>query len=137
MIWLTHMAFAFLVARFFFNELTVVQTLMLFFSALFPDIDNKNSLIGRFFKLGTKHRQLFHSLILILPVGYLIFKFAGKVYFEIFLIGSVSHIVLDSLTKAGVGVLYPFKFRFKGPIKTNSLLDYLLFFIFLFLLIYV
>ncbi len=135
MIWLTHIVFAFLIAKFFFVEFNVVQALLLFFSALFPDIDNKNSLLGKMFKLPVKHRTIFHSLILILPVAYLIFIFAGAVYFKIFLIGSLSHLFLDCFNVSGVKLFYPLRFRIKGPIRTGSFFDYLLLFVFLAFLI--
>lgn len=136
MIWLTHSVFAFLISKLWFNELSLTQAIFLFFASVFPDIDNKKSLIGKVFKLNIKHREIFHSLIFFLPLSYVFYIFLGEKYFVLFLIGSVSHILLDSLTKSGVRILYPMKFRIKGFFKTNSFSEYLLLFLFLILLIF-
>ncbi|WP_238918751.1 metal-dependent hydrolase [Clostridium sp. YIM B02555] len=104
--------------------------------SLFPDIDHRNSYIGKKAKGISKtinklagHRKLFHA-----PLMYLLLYSisAGipmkKVYFigiTGLFFGILSHLILDSFTIGGLPWFYPFtKKKFSlGKIKTNSKLE--------------
>lgn len=107
-----------------------------FVGSIFPDIDHRNSFIGKKTKGVSKainklagHRKLFHA-----PLAYLflysivIGMFTDKLMLigikGIFL-GIFSHLVLDSLTIGGLPWFYPFsKKRFSiCMIKTNSKIE--------------
>lgn len=138
MIFRTHIAFAFLIGLFFyFHNLVdnwILFFLFLFLGAGFPDVDNSESKFGRNFlskamTLFSKHRKIFHSLLLGAALSYLFFIYdndAGIGFFVAF----VSHIILDSFTIEGINFLYPFgKFTFRGFIKTGGRLETVLFYV--------
>lgn len=115
--------------------------------SLIPDIDTPRSKIGKKFPVSSHligffigHRTLFHSLII--PAFLLILTYIVKrmelvpLYPVLFLVGSVDlgyilHIILDSLTKEGVPLLYPFSDRCFGLklIREGGVIDYLIGFI--------
>jgi inner membrane protein len=111
--------------------------------SMIPDIDHRGSFIGRRAKLISipvsllaTHRGITHSpLFLMAVVSALLFvsnTFLDGMstwifsYMSIgFGVGIASHIFLDSLTKGGVPLLYPFsgkKFSFL-PLKTGGMLE--------------
>lgn len=93
--------------------------------SLVPDIDEPNSTLGRKVKLLSKgikvifgHRGILHTpffLILVsvglffalkqCPEEYLVLATQASIFF---IIGYLSHLVLDTLTPAGIMLLYPF-----------------------------
>lgn len=86
-------------------------------SALTPDIDTKNSLLGRLIPVLPSivektlgHRTITHSLIFTAFYAFLIHLFLPDQLIP-FLIGYVSHLVLDIFT-GGVPLLYPINRRF-------------------------
>ncbi|SFC21574.1 metal-dependent hydrolase [Clostridium uliginosum] len=107
--------------------------------SLLPDIDHKNSYIGKRVKPVSKvinklagHRKLFHSpiLYLVLYIGSMSVvtnKLGLNFLFGLFL-GIFSHLFLDSLTVGGLPWFYPIsKKRFSlAHIKTNSQLEFTL-----------
>lgn len=88
--------------------------LMIFFTILgsiTADIDSPNSLLGRWtfpISVVMKHRGFTHTipgaLLFALPIW-----IYSKIYFMTFLISYIFHLVVDTLTPAGVLWLYPFK----------------------------
>lgn len=159
---------ALLVLPFFDNEFLnnynilyklILILVYLYFSyvgSLFPDIDLKNSYISKshpkLYKIfGSKfrHRSLTHSLVFLYFLSCL-FNFLVKstdnnIVFICssggFLIGYLSHLCLDLITKEGIEVFYPISINFSIlPIKTSSksekLLCKTLNFIFIFLIGY-
>ena len=109
------------------------------YGALLPDIDMRSSYISKRFPLlykvfgkRQKHRGFTHSLLflgLLSLLGDLLLKLTDNnivftcLYCGI-LIGSISHIFLDLLTKEGVELFYPLGLNFSIlPIKTNSKLE--------------
>lgn len=98
--------------------------------ALLPDIDHPNSLIGKYIiivpqliNIKWAHRTITHSL-LFLTLVYVVLSLLTANYSVLtgITIGTLSHLVLDSLTVTGVPWLYPFnkqKFRLL-KIKTGS-----------------
>ncbi len=94
-----------------------------------PDIDHSKSFIGRRFfiiswiaNLFFGHRKLIHSLFFAIFLAFLV-KLFFNIYYIPFFLGYLSHLFLDSLTKQGIRLFYPFKFKISGFIKTNSLLE--------------
>lgn len=93
-------------------------------ATLLPDIDNRKSLLGKFFPLigiTATHRGFFHT-----PLAALLFwlgmrSVAGQVIGSAFLAGYLSHIALDSLSKGGIALLFPLsRKRLRGPIEVGS-----------------
>ncbi|WP_238901171.1 MULTISPECIES: metal-dependent hydrolase [unclassified Clostridium] len=107
-----------------------------FVGSIFPDIDHRNSFIGKKTKGVSKainklagHRKLFHApLVYLFLYSIVIGMFTDKLMLigikGIFL-GIFSHLVLDSLTIGGLPWFYPFsKKRFSiCMIKTNSKIE--------------
>jgi inner membrane protein len=104
--------------------------------SLLPDIDHKNSYIGKKTKGVSKainkiagHRKLFHAPLIYLLLYSIVF---GMITLKSLLVGVtgifcgiLSHLILDSFTIGGLPWFYPFsKKRFSlCNIKTNSKLE--------------
>lgn len=109
-------------------DLSITPCLLSAFGALLPDIDTPSSVLGRRvwpISLFLTHRGFLHSYtvgVLIL-VGGILASFFWGVINGIFIIsialGYLSHIFLDSLTPMGIGGR-------SGPIRTGSLLEFLI-----------
>lgn len=137
MIFRTHIAFSFLLGLFaYFYDFTdnwILFFLFLFVGAGFPDVDHKKSKFGRniFSRIATffsKHRKIFHSLLIGAALAYLFFLYDKDAGFG-FLLGFFSHVILDSFTEEGINLFYPIeKFAFKGFIKTGGMLETFLFY---------
>lgn len=107
--------------------------------SLFPDLDT-NSQIAKVFKQNKseiKHRGLLHAPFTA-GVIFLLYYFIFRNFAILpFIVGYLSHIFLDALTKEGAPLLYPLtkrKFHFLS-IKTGSIIDKTLSFFFLFFFI--
>lgn len=103
----------------------VVSSIVLSVGSILPDIDNRNSLIGKtlpFIPKLIKHRTLTHSLIF-LAICYFI-------NFYLF-IGCALHVVLDMLTKSGCQLFYPINLDVRLPfakyIRTGGKFENILF----------
>ena len=143
MMFRTHLAFAFLIGLIFLNffSLEFNKYLFLFIvliASVIPDIDLSGSKIGRrikplsnIFNFLFGHRGFLHSLLFIL-ILFLIFVFVKNEVFGLALfLGFFSHLALDSLSKEGIRFFYPLKFKINGFIKTNRIMENMLFFGFL------
>ena len=131
MLFYTHLLFtSFLISslrNFIPPDQAITFTIIALFATLLPDIDNRKSTIGRFFPLigiAATHRGFFHTplaaLIFWLPVRY----FASPIIGSAFLAGYLSHIALDSLSKKGIALFFPFsKKRLRGPIRVGSAVE--------------
>lgn len=86
--------------------------------ATLPDID---------IKLGIKHRTLTHSLMTLLSSTMLILML-NKYIALVFFINFTTHLILDSFTKMGVSLFYPFNKKYYGLklIRTGRSEDLLL-----------
>lgn len=107
-------------------------------AALLPDIDEPNSKISKRIPMVPciigglfGHRTITHSLTGLFLFALPVFLF-WKEYLIVFLAGYLSHLVLDSFTKTGVPIGYPFIKEYYGPrlIRTGSLAE-VVFFIFI------
>ena len=83
--------------------------MMLFFvvvGSLLPDIDNRSSILGRYFYLPIGHRTWTHSIWAVI-----LFVFLSKYhpFLGCICIGYVLHLLEDSVSAAGICFLYPFK----------------------------
>lgn len=109
------------------------------FGAMLADADKHNSKIGR--KMGGlsvisevifHHRGMLHTPFFVLLLALLLRPFAAtRLFYDCyisFLVGYVSHILLDCLNKRGIMLLYPISrkhFHF-ATINTGGFFDYLL-----------
>ena len=141
----THLAFSFLLALSLFKyfNLNFYLFLIIFILAgILPDIDHSKSWIGRKFKLLSwlinfifGHRKLIHSIFFAVFLAIIVKIFFNDYYIPFFL-GYLSHLFLDSLTKQGVRILYPLKFKTSWIIRTNSIVEKLLLIILIILIVY-
>ena len=133
----THAIFGLFLALLTFNLFPNLNKflfiLIALISAIFLDIDEEDSFIGRRTKplsnitnLIFKHRGFIHSFLFISLISIIIWSFYGNYYIP-FLMGTTSHLFLDSLTPMGVRILYPLKFRTRFIFKTAGFFDYLFF----------
>ncbi|MFA5303299.1 MAG: metal-dependent hydrolase [Candidatus Nanoarchaeia archaeon] len=134
MIWFTHLNFGIMLS--FLFGLKANMWLLIF--SLIPDIDNPNTLLGKFLPGISDylyktfgHRGLFHSIYWSLLLGLLSFVETNCLFM---FVGYTSHIVLDLFTPSGVQLFYPNKARFvifDGPVETSSAKDVIIGFIFM------
>ena len=110
-------------------------------SSIIPDIDIATSFISRKTRTATyaisyffKHRGIIHSILVPIVIFAVIYTINTQIASAI-LIGYVSHIMIDSLTKTGVQPFLPVtNYRIKGIMRTGGLADFMIF-IFLIILI--
>ena len=119
----THLSFGIATALLLYTD--VVSSMALLVGSILPDIDNRNSLLGKalpFVPKLIKHRTLTHSLIF-LAICYFI-------NFYLF-IGCTLHVFLDMLTKSGCQLFYPINLDIRLPfakyIRTGGKFENILF----------
>ena len=136
MMYYTHAAFGLLLSLlyidFFSVENQVVFLLAVLFFSLFPDIDESKSKIGRKNKLVSKtinfifgHRGIFHTVWIPVLLFLILLLFNVKAIIGIaVLIGYLSHLFLDAITRRGIRPFYPiYNKNINGFIKTNSIFE--------------
>ena len=101
---------------------------------IFPDIDNKFSKIGRYkvfriLQLFFKHRGVIHSFTFLFLLALPLLWIKSNILVG-FCFGYVLHLILDCFTLNGVRILYPLKIKIKGFLKTNGIIEKILFFLF-------
>lgn len=115
-----------------------------FLGSVLPDIDHKNSFIGRRLKVisfalhhTVGHRGLTHSPLFIIALSTILSLFVlqlsgfTKLISFLFVLGlffgMLSHLIMDSLTKGGIPLLYPFskKHYSIGKFKTGGIGEYI------------
>ncbi len=99
--------------------------------ALFPDIDEPNSTIGRripgsfMVKFLFGHRGFWHSLLAAALVYLLLLGIASNTIAVLFVAGYISHLILDAMTPSGVPFLYPIKHSYSlNLIRTGGITEY-------------
>ncbi|MFW5852619.1 MAG: metal-dependent hydrolase [Nanoarchaeota archaeon] len=99
------------------------------FGSLLADIDHPSSKLGKKLKfIGWifGHRKIFHSIFLPFVIGLPLLFISEKVFYA-FLLGFLSHLILDALTPKGVMPIYPLNNSLLGgPIKTGGIVEYLI-----------
>lgn len=141
----THIAFGFLIGLLSLKYLNAPSIylflLMVCFASVLPDIDSSDSRIGKkikplswFIEKTFGHRNLLHSIFPLAVMFWIFFYFLRwNVAGIAFLLGYSSHLFLDTFTYMGVGFLHPlYKGRITGFIKTGGIIEYILFFILIF-----
>ncbi len=156
MLWVTHIVFSLLIygimVRFGVFPLSNWYILLVSLGAVFPDIDHPGSFVSHlnfWFRLSSKaislggHRGPTHTIwanILAFPIAIIVFRWlgiGGFVEAGLFVIGYLSHLIADSLTVSGVAWFSPLdKHRIRGPVKTGSVFEVLLFLLFSVLVLY-
>ena len=142
----THLAIA-VILLFVLSEFTgllgeskVLAAVLLLIAAILPDIDNSKSVIGRKTKIFAwlfKHRGVFHSIFAMIFFTVIIqVIFNQQNLIIVFLIGYASHLLADAMTKEGVTLFYPRKYRMHGPLKVGSWLETLIFLVLIVLVIW-
>ena len=142
----THLAFAFLIGILLIkylsiqNQILFIILFMLF--SLLPDIDQVKSKISEKVKplawlinFFIGHRGLMHSIWTPIILYLLLFLIRIDIAIAVSF-GYLSHLLLDCFTISGVRLLWPWKKRLKGFIKTGSWIEYLVFIAFLILDVY-
>jgi len=135
----THIVFALFFVLLLFSE---IQNFIIFLSvfllaSIIPDIDTPFSKIGkiklfRILNFFTKHRGIIHSFIFLIFISCFLLFFKNNIWLA-FVLGYSSHLILDCFTVQGVRLFYPFKLKVKGFVKTNGLIENLLFSILFFI----
>ena len=131
----THLVFSLFIALLSAKLFGIEQLYFIFIIALFgiiPDIDTHKSkvkipILSFILKTIFKHRGIFHSvfipILLFFVLSYLGYYIIGLAV----LLGYLSHIFLDALTPSGIRLFWPLRFKVKGFIKTNSIMEKALF----------
>ncbi len=96
--------------------------------ALLPDICHGGSLIGRKMPVLSKvintlfgHRSFTHSILFLLLIAYLLNTFVSIEALRVgFLVGMISHYILDMATKNGVKLLFPVKITVRFPLTVRT-----------------
>lgn len=112
----THVAFGALFAlayiSIFHPNNQILFFLLTMFGAMLPDIDHPKSTLGRYVKpIGKifKHRGVFHSVFALPVFALLLFWLLDTSRFTFaILLGYVSHLLGDALSKEGIKPLTPF-----------------------------
>ena len=135
MLYYTHLAFGFLLGllgiKYFGVQNQILFIILVLFAALLPDIDSPNSKLGskvKIISLFFKHRGILHSLLILPVISFILFYFNFSRFSLPILIGYLSHLIGDSITKEGIMLFSPFsKFRIKGFIKTGGIIEHIIF----------
>ncbi len=109
-----------------------------FIGGLFPDIDQPTSDLWDNFRLGTLfakfipkilggHRHISHSIVGVWLIGYLSLKLLNyistfllininmQIVWYAFMIGVISHLIMDLITKDGIPLLWPLRWKIGFP----------------------
>lgn len=146
MIYETHLMLALLssvygVSRGYFSP-DFALALGMLAGTLLPDIDTPKSKLGRKLRPFSDmlswvagHRGLVHSLagMVVFTIPFLIISAWLPGVAKAFVMGYLLHLLLDSLTPSGIQWLYPAKLKIRGPVKTGSLWEKLIFVVLLYL----
>ena len=139
----THLVLGFLTGLIFVTYVNIPYPLIFvllvaLFSGL-PDIDHPKSTYGRKLwflsipiSLISKHRGIFHSIFPPLIAFFVLsnsdFAFIGLAV----LVGYLSHLLGDALTKQGINFLHPIsRFEIRGPLTTGAMFEALIFYVIL------
>lgn len=129
----THLALSAVVALLFLSKISnkLMFLAVIFVATLIPDIDTGFSTAGKniFFKplqFFVKHRGIFHSFTFCIIVSFVLAYFWPALSLPFFL-GYGFHLFLDSFTKDGIMVFWPWKKTSTGIFKTGGRMETSLF----------
>ncbi|WWO96952.1 MAG: metal-dependent hydrolase [Candidatus Dasytiphilus stammeri] len=98
-------------------------------TSLLPDIDHPSSLLGQHFKwlsstmrLIFGHRGFTHSILALATAVKLIFLSRVIIPADVIqgmIIGYISHLIADSITPAGIPLLWPIRWKLRFPLIFN------------------
>jgi inner membrane protein len=144
----THLAFGTLIALvsidFFDIQNKLIFTLIAVLFSIFPDIDDTQSRVGKENKLISRiinfifgHRGFFHSIYIPLILFFVFYNINNELGAAV-LVGYISHLFIDGLTKNGIKPFYPLINRkINGFFKTNSISEKIFFLIMVLLDLYI
>ncbi|MBW3022991.1 metal-dependent hydrolase [Candidatus Woesearchaeota archaeon] len=103
--------------------------------AILPDIDHPNSKLGKRVKVVSmffEHRGFFHSFLVLPVIALILYYFTKTNFYSVpLVIGYISHLLTDAVTKEGIMVFHPIsKARIRGFIATGGAFEYVLLVIF-------
>ena len=115
----------------------VIYFFLVVLGALLPDLDHPNSTIGRVFPATSwitnrlfKHRGIVHSIYIPPILWWIAVRYVSSFAGLAILIGMISHLACDCLTKEGIRFFYPLStWHLKGFVKTGGLIEKILFFL--------
>ncbi len=140
MVGFTHLGFGLLMGTAFHSKYASILSGI---GSLLPDIDANNSIINKLIHSSKKnkdknkknrnnllkHRGIMHSLTVPLLIYLVYFAFMRNNLILPFIVGYISHLLLDMLTPMGVPLIAPVSnkcFKIVSGIKTASFEDYVL-----------
>ncbi len=144
MVGFTHLGFGLLMGTAFHSKYASILSGI---GSLLPDIDANNSIINKLIHSSKKnnnnrngyknrknnnylkHRGIMHSLTVPLLIYLIYFAFMRNNLILPFVVGYISHLLLDMLTPMGVPLIAPVsnkRFKIVSGIKTASFEDYVL-----------
>lgn len=139
----THLAIGIFLVLIFLTGMSnkIVFVTVALIASIIPDIDSAYSTVGKYkilriFQFFVKHRGMIHSLTFCIIVSVLFSFFIPIIAFPFFL-GYSSHLLADSLTPEGIMPFWPSKKTINGWIMTNSYIESIVFFVFIFLSVFV
>jgi inner membrane protein len=132
----THLVFGFLAGLLFLPVVEPQQKILFVglatFASLWPDIDHEGSKINqilpvtRWFARFFTHRGFFHSVFPAVGLFVLFWYISLPEVGFALMIGYLSHLLTDSLTKMGVNLLHPFAtLRVQGFLVTGGMSEYI------------
>ncbi|MCX6707917.1 MAG: metal-dependent hydrolase [Candidatus Woesearchaeota archaeon] len=138
MMFKTHIAFGFLVGLLLIqlwspnNQILFIMAVLL--GSALPDIDHPESKVGKKVKIAGflfEHRGFFHSIFAALILYLVLLSFSSFAVYSVYITGLVmgylSHILIDAVTKEGIMPFHPLsRFRLNGFIRTGRVLEYII-----------
>lgn len=143
MLFKTHLAFGLLVGLIILPYANPSSKFMFLFvviaASIMPDIDQPNSKISnqipilpKLLSIFVKHRGIFHSIFFAILLSGLFWYFINHSYGVAFIVGYMSHLLIDGFTKSGINFLHPFgKLHLSGFIETGTTAEWIIFLIIL------
>lgn len=113
----------------------IIFILISLFATYIPDIDSRNSKLGRKIifrplQFFAKHRGFFHSFTFLFLITFL-WVMVFPIIVPGFFVGYASHLFADSLTINGITPLFPWKRKISWKIRTGGWIEKILFFVLL------
>lgn len=133
----THLALSMIIALLFLNHVSdkAIFLVVILVATIIPDIDSGFSTAGkniflRPLQVFVRHRGIFHSFTFCILASFLVAYFFPQASLAFFL-GYGFHLFLDSFTKDGIMVFWPWKKVSSGVITTGERMETSLFVILL------